>query len=105
MQNIDLLAAPHHGRHSDRDFAFLDVLKPRLTLFGNAPSEHLAYNAWSSRGLPIVTNNQAGSIVVDFESDHGAYYVTNEKYAQKTLGDPTVYSSKHKAWLAGFVRS
>lgn len=105
VKDVDLLAAPHHGRHSDRDFAFLDVLKPKLTLFGNAPSEHLAYNAWNSRGLPIVTNNQAGSIVVDFESEYGSYYVTNEKYAGKTLGEHTFYSSQYKAWLAGFVRS
>ena len=56
VSNIDLLIAPHHGRDSDRSYKFLDVLKPKLTFFGNARSEHLAYSAWSNRGLPIVTN-------------------------------------------------
>lgn len=29
--NIDLLMAPHHGRKSDRDYSFLDVLQPKMT--------------------------------------------------------------------------
>lgn len=42
VTDIDLLIAPHHGRKSSRNYDFLDVLKPKLTFFGNAPSEHLA---------------------------------------------------------------
>lgn len=61
VANVDILIAPHHGRHSDRDWEFLDVVNPGLTLFGNAPSEHLAYDAWSNRGLPFMTNNQGGA--------------------------------------------
>jgi beta-lactamase superfamily II metal-dependent hydrolase len=82
VSNVDLLIAPHHGRHSDRDWEFLDVLNPSLTLFGNADSEHLAYSAWSNRGLPIITNNQAGNIIVDVDSDPMVVYVTCEKFAK-----------------------
>lgn len=57
VDNIDLLIAPHHGRDSDRSYEFLDVLKPTLTFFGNAPSEHLAYSKWRNRGLSFITNN------------------------------------------------
>jgi len=96
---IDLLVAPHHGRHSDRDFGFLDVLQPKLTLFGNASSEHLAYDAWSSRSLPIITNNQGGSLVIDFENEHGLVYCTNEKFARDRIGDKTFYEPAHKAWF------
>ena len=32
--------------------AFLDVLKPSLTLFGNARSEHLAYDAGTAVDYP-----------------------------------------------------
>lgn len=102
--SIDLLAAPHHGRHSDRDFGFLDVLKPKLTLFGNAPSEHLAYGPWSSRGLAVITNNQGGSIVVDFDDANAAVYCTNERFARSKLGDSTFFSSTHRAWICDFVR-
>ena len=41
VKNVDVLIAPHHGRDSGRDYEFLKVVKPRVTLFGNAPSEHL----------------------------------------------------------------
>jgi beta-lactamase superfamily II metal-dependent hydrolase len=104
VSDIDLLLAPHHGRDSDRDHVFLDVLKPKLTLFGNAPSEHLAYDEWSRRELPVITNNQAGSVVVDFSSKHGAVYCTNKKYAEKELGSSAHYNDVHKAWLCAFVR-
>ena len=46
VTDIDLLIAPHHGRKSGRSYQFLDVLRPRLTFFGNARAEHLAYSAW-----------------------------------------------------------
>ena len=46
VKDVDLLIAPHHGRASDRGYEFLDTLKPKLTFFGNAKSEHLAYPAW-----------------------------------------------------------
>jgi len=104
VENVDLLLAPHHGRHSDRDFAFLDVLRPRLTLFGNASSEHLAYQAWNSRDLRLVTNNQAGSIVVDLSDEHGPWFVTNEVFARQRLGSSTFYDETRHAWLAGFLR-
>jgi competence protein ComEC len=82
VENLDVLIAPHHGRASDRSYDFLDVLNPKLTLFGNAKSEHLAYDAWNYRELPFVTNNQAGCIVIDAESDPIGIYVTHEPFAR-----------------------
>ena len=35
ISDLDVLIAPHHGRDSDKDFSFLDVMKPKLTLVGN----------------------------------------------------------------------
>ena len=52
VADVDLLIAPHHGRDSGRSYEFLDVLRPTLTFFGNARSEHLAYSAWRNRGFP-----------------------------------------------------
>ncbi len=98
VAGIDLLIAPHHGRDSDRSYDFLDVLKPRLTFFGNANSEHLAYNAWNSRGLPFITNNQAGCMIVNI-GDYGmALYVTHKPFAEK-LNPATTYNEGVKAYF------
>lgn len=102
LSNIDILIAPHHGRDSDMDFSFLDTLKPKLTLFGNAKSKHLAYDKWSSRGLAYVTNNQAGNIILDPDQDsYLRVYVSNFSFADayaKSIGSTAQYSVQHDAW-------
>lgn len=81
VANCSVLIAPHHGRHSDRSFEFLDAIKPKLTLFGSAPSEHLAYDAWRSRGLPFITSNQAGNVVLDIDNGAISVFVENDRFA------------------------
>jgi competence protein ComEC len=87
VSNIDVLFAPHHGRKSDRDFDFLDVLKPRMTLFGIADSKHLAYDAWNNRKLEHITNNQAGNIILQIEENSIHIHVENESYAKRYKKD------------------
>jgi len=104
VTDVDILVAPHHGRHSDRDWEFLDVVNPRLTFFGNAKSGHLAYSAWSNRKLPIITNNQAGTIVVDASEPQLDVYVTCEAYAKANANAKyynTFYSENHKGYYWG----
>jgi competence protein ComEC len=96
VKDVDLLIAPHHGRKSDRCYDFLDVLKPKLTFFGNASCEDLAYGAWDSRNLPFVTNNQAGCMVVDIGKTMDLY-VTHKPFAEKINPD-TFYSSTLQAY-------
>ncbi len=81
VENCAVLIAPHHGRDSDRSYDFLDVLAPKLTLFGCAPSAHLGYGAWSSRNLKIITNNQAGNIILNSEDGGISVCVENQKFA------------------------
>ena len=95
--DIDLLIAPHHGRSSGRSYKFLDVLKPKLTLFGNARSEHLAYSAWNYRNLPYITNNQAGCIIADDNAGTMNIYVTHENFA-RTRNPYTWWNSGLNAW-------
>lgn len=76
VQNLDVLIAPHHGRDSKRNYDFVKILNPRITLFGNANSEHLAYDKYSDLKL---TNNQAGSVIFTC-SDKLSFYVKNEKF-------------------------
>lgn len=103
VANIDLLVAPHHGRHSERDFKFLDVMRPRVTLFGNAPSEHLAYGPWNSRNLQVITNNQADCVIVDTNGTAMQVYVTNERYARSMAPQHTFFSTTHGGWWIGQV--
>jgi hypothetical protein len=100
VTGIDLLIAPHHGRKSDRNYDFLDVLKPKMTFFGNANSEHLAYGAWNSRKLPFITNNQANCMVVEPDNNGLQLYVTNEHFARASNAD-TFYAKRLLAWYHG----
>ncbi len=96
IKDCKILLAPHHGRKLD-NYDFLDIVKPTITFFGNASSKHLAYDAWSSRELPVITNNQAGSMVVDVSSTPMKLFITNETFA-KEINSATYYSSIYKAY-------
>lgn len=102
IKDVDLLIAPHHGRDSKRSYEFLDVVNPALTFFGNARSEHLAYGAWSSRGLPIVTNNEANCMVVDTNTNPLELYVSNKEFAE-SRNKYTYYSDVHKGYYVGTI--
>ena len=98
VTDIDILLAPHHGRKTGGNSNYLDVLKPKLTLFGNAKSEYLNYNAWNSRNLDHITNNQANCIIMDTFGTNGIdIYVTYEAFAKKRNPKST-YNSTLKAW-------
>lgn len=97
VKDVDLLIAPHHGRKSGRDYKFLDTVNPKMTFFGNARSEHLAYSAWNYRKLEFITNNQANCMVVDCSGNNLTLYVTNESFA-KTYNSDAFKSEKYDAW-------
>jgi competence protein ComEC len=103
LHNIDVLVAPYHGRDSDRDWGFLDWLNPALTLFGNAPSEHLAYGQFRQRGLPIITNNQANCIIINAGADPMQVYSTNETYARNSNNNMSSYNAVYKAYYCGNI--
>ena len=97
VKDVDLLIAPHHGRKSGRSYEFLDTVNPKMTFFGNARSEHLAYSAWTYRNLEYITNNQANCMVVDCSGNNLTLYVTHETFARK-YNPCTSYSTKYDAW-------
>jgi competence protein ComEC len=82
VENAGILFAPHHGRKSDRDYSFLDVVKPRVTFFGNANSDHLAYSAWSNRGLLYFTANQCGNVRLSPGILNIDIFIENESFAR-----------------------
>lgn len=91
VADVDVLFAPHHGRDSSRNYDFLKTLKPKLTLLGNASSEHLAYECYPEIRI---TNNQAGYVILDIRPDAFVVYVKNEEFAvnftaKRQWGRPT----------------
>ena len=87
IKDCKFLLAPHHGRKSNRDYSFLDTMKPKLTLFGCAPSDHLAYSAWNYRKLDYVTQNQCGNMVLQTRDGRLDVYIENEKFAKEVYPD------------------
>lgn len=83
VSNAAVLFAPHHGRKSDRDYAFLDVVAPRISFFGCAPSEHLAYSAWNNRNLLFFTNNQCGNVRIYPRGEAVEVFIENGTYANE----------------------
>ena len=90
-----VLFAPHHGRKSEQDYSFLDVVKPRVSFFGCAPSEHLAYSAWQNRKLLYFTNNQCGNVHIYPVDKKVDVYIENYKYASDYTNGNTYQKDGH----------
>lgn len=97
VTNVDILLAPHHGRKTGGNRDYLDTLKPKLTLFGNAKSEYLDYNAWNNRKLEHITNNEANCVIMNIIGNKIDIYVTYETFAKEKNPD-TFYAEDFKAW-------
>lgn len=98
VTDVDILVAPHHGRKTGGNDEYLDVLNPKLTLFGNAKSQYLDYSSWNNRNLDHITNNQANCIILDTNGTNGIdVYVTYETFARKRNSD-TFFFEKYNGW-------
>lgn len=83
IKDCSVLIFPHHGRKSDRSYEFLDKIKPKLTLLGCAPCEHMAYDALNRRNLEHITNNQGGNILLSANDQGIDVFVQNRTFAAK----------------------
>lgn len=98
VTDVDILIAPHHGRKTGGNDEYLDILNPKLTLFGNAKSKDLDYASWNNRNLDYITNNQANCIILNTEASEGIeVYVTHETFAKKR-NSYTYYEEEYKGW-------
>ncbi len=98
IKDVDILIAPHHGRKTGGNDEYLDVLNPKLTLFGNAKSEYLDYSSWNNRNLKYITNNQAGCIIINTNGKNGMdVYVTYKVFAKKRNPN-TFYDKSFAGW-------
>ena len=92
------MVAPHHGRKTGGNDDYLDTLKPKLTLFGNAKSKYLDYSSWIRKGLDHITNNQANCIIMNTFGKNGIdVFVTYKTFAIERNPN-TFYDSQFKGW-------
>jgi len=81
---VDVLFAPHHGRHSGRvPHSILDQLKPKIIVIGEAPSRHLHYYG----GYKTLTQNSAGDIVFECEENKVHIFASEDTYEVAYLDD------------------
>lgn len=74
------MLAPHHGRDSNRDYAFLDDIRPTVTLIGCSPSSYIEYREWQKRGLEYLMSNQSGNVVLEISNNVIEVFVENENF-------------------------
>ena len=78
LPKVDLLFAPHHGRKSGRvPKPWLDDMKPKIIIVGEAPSTDLEYY----QGYNTITQNTAGHIVFECEAGAVHIYVSESGYS------------------------
>lgn len=98
VTDVDVLVAPHHGRKTGGNDEYLDVLNPKLTLFGNAKSQYLDYDSWNRRNLDHITNNEANCIILNTAGENGIdVYVTYETFARRR-NEETFFSNEYNGW-------
>ncbi len=106
VTNVDVLFAPHHGRNSNMNFDFLKTVNPKVTLFGNADSQHLAYDKYPE---VRITNNQAGFVVIEAKLQGLYLYVQNQEFANDFCNKPkrrwgdAAYHSGFQAYNIGQI--
>lgn len=84
LPEVDILFAPHHGRDSGKvPKEWLDEMNPKIVIIGEAPSEHLNYYS----DYDTITQNSAGDIIFECDTNKVHIYVSNENYSVDFLDD------------------
>lgn len=82
LSKTDILFAPHHGRDSGKvPKDMLGKIDPKIVIIGEAPSKDLNYYG----SYNTITQNSAGDIVFDCESNKVHIYVSNSNYSVNFL--------------------
>jgi len=89
VANCAFMLAPHHGRDSNRDYTFLDDIRPVVTLIGCSPSRYVDYQQWQQRGLEYFMSNQAGNVALEISDNLIEVFVENENFVAAS-GKPLI---------------
>lgn len=77
LPEIDILIAPHHGRDSGKvPKKFLEQMKPKVIIIGEAPSDELNYY----QGYNTVTQLTAKDITMDCGTSKVHFYSSSDSY-------------------------
>ena len=80
LSRTTVVFAPHHGRKSGKlPDTWLDKLKPRIVVIGEAPSRHLDYYT----DYNTITQTKAGDITFVQDCDKLHCYASNEGYGMR----------------------
>jgi beta-lactamase superfamily II metal-dependent hydrolase len=84
LPEVDILFAPHHGRSSGKvPKEWLGDMDPKIIIVGEAPSKDLDYYS----GYNTITQNTAGDIIFECETNKVHIYVSNQNYTVSFLED------------------
>lgn len=84
LQNTSIIFAPHHGRKSGRlTQKWLDDIKPKIIVVGEAPSEHLEYY----KNFNTIKQNSAGDVTFECDGSWVHVYCSSDTYSEKFLTD------------------
>ena len=78
---------------------WLDKIKPKLIVVGEAPSEHLHYYP----GYNTITQNSAGDVTLECEAGKAHIYVSDVDYSVDFLEDEGQPHTDH-GWYIGTLK-
>lgn len=100
LPQADIIFAPHHGRDSGSlPSKWMDQIKPKVVIIGEAPAKDINYLA----GYNTITQNSAGNIVFDCNSDSVDIYVSNKNYSVSFLSNEKK-SNAHSCYYLGTLK-
>lgn len=83
----DILIAPHHGRDSGKvPKKFLEQIKPKVIIIGEASSDDLNYYS----GYNTITQNSARDITMDLRDGKVHFFVSSTSYTVNFLKDEKI---------------
>lgn len=84
MDTADILFAPHYGRDAGKiPVEWLNDMKPKIVIIGEAPSARLNYY----KGYNTITQNSAGDIILNCLSGKTHICVSSKNYTVDFLDD------------------
>lgn len=87
LPQTDILIAPHHGRDSGKvPKKFLEQIKPKVIIIGEASSDDLNYYS----GYHTITQNSASDITMDIFDKKVNFFVSSTSYTVNFLDDEKV---------------
>ncbi len=98
IDSVDILFAPHHGRDSGKiPELWLNRMKPKVIVIGEAPSEHLNYY----NGYNTIKQNSAGDILFECYTFKVDIYVEDSLYKEEFLSKESGSISKYNLYYLG----